>query len=809
MSDIFLNYRSGRSYKARIGVKLGRKWITLLYLLSVVLLLVGLLLVVVNSIYGWLLAGLAFIPAMIVEWQKRELSYLPVAKNPKSIDDLLSGEILGRLTNKPTPKDLATIVGTSSGGNFFAVRFGLGAKFLQEISSPNQEDMDKIWKTAIDLRDKLGSNYLSSAILVASLIKSFPGSKNLLGRLQLDFEDILNGVRWYDRLQDIINRHYTPRRTGGLARDWSFGWTSLLDRFAQNISKQFSGKAGLLQLSAHNEVLDQLVDIFSRDGKQNAVLIGPLGSGKTEVVVAFAAKLMDASANISTKLRFRQVLLLDAAALISSAPDRGGLERLVPSIFSEAYSAKNVIVCLDNAQLFFEDGVGSIDISNILLPILSAGSLRIILTMDEQQYLALSKRKPEMASALNRITITPASRNETMAIMEERIIVLEYQNKVRFMYQALSEAYRLSERYVYDLAMPGKALKVLESAIQYAESGFVTVNSIHQAVENTFAVKVGVADSDEERNRLLNLENLIHERMINQKRAVQVVSDALRRARAGVRNQNRPIGTFLFLGPTGVGKTELAKSLATIYFGGENRLIRLDMNEYVSSDDVRRLIADGSNVTNSLTAQVMKQPFSVILLDEIEKAHPDVLSTLLQMLDEGVLRDERNREVSFRDAIIIATSNAGAERIREYIERGYDITQFEQKFVDELINNREFRPEFLNRFDEIILFRPLNQNELLAVVDLLLKDVNKTLSMQKITVEVSDDAKKYLVELGYDPKMGARPMRRVVQRVVENLVAKMMLTGEIEAGSVVKLDLDQIKKSVETRNTAQKIIDEN
>jgi ATP-dependent Clp protease ATP-binding subunit ClpA len=288
---------------------------------------------------------------------------------------------------------------------------------------------------------------------------------------------------------------------------------------------------------------------------------------------------------------------------------------------------------------------------------------------------------------------------------------------------------------------------------------------------------------------------------------VSAVSDALRRARAGVRNQNRPIGTFMFLGPTGVGKTELAKALADVYFGGEDHMIRLDMNEYVSSSDVARLIADGADDSGSLTAQVMKKPFSVILLDEIEKAHPNVLTTFLQVLDEGILRDVKNREVSFRDAIIIATSNAGADRIREYIERGMDIEQFEDQFVDELINSNQFRPEFLNRFDEIVMFRPLTKVELLQVVDLILVGVNKTLALQKVSVVVSLEAKQYLVESGYDPRLGARPMRRVVQKAVENTVAKKVLSGEVQPGGVVNIDLDTVKSLVDNKKSADEIIE--
>ena len=379
--------------------------------------------------------------------------------------------------------------------------------------------------------------------------------------------------------------------------------------------------------------------------------------------------------------------------------------------------------------------------------------------------------------------------------MQEQAVITEGQRHVAYRYQALREAYRLSARYIHDLAMPGQAIKLLESAASYHEDGIVTKQSVQQAIEQTMDVKISVASTVDDRKRLLNMEALIHQRMVNQTRAVSVVSDALRRARAGVRNQNRPIGTFLFLGPTGVGKTELSKALADVYFGGEGKIVRIDLNEYVRPEDVSRLIADGADDPASLTAQVMKQPFSVVLLDEIEKAAPEVLATLLQLLDEGILRDIKNREVSFRDAIVIATSNAGADRIREYIEHGYKLEQFEQQFTDELINSGQFRPEFLNRFDEIVLFRPFTKEELVQVLDLILEGVNATLAQQKVSVAVEYDAKLFLVERGYDPRLGARPMRRVVQKAVENTVARQMLSGSVAPGSTITVTLEQARQA--------------
>ncbi len=806
MAVMTFNYRSARAEKARIGASLTKIWLLLITVCMVLLVLAGGAFLALSWPIGWALIGFSVVPAMIVEWKRGELQNLVPAQTPTSIDDVLSGDVLGLLSHAPTPYEVATVIGQVYGGQFFGARFGIGSGFLQEIASKEAGDIDGLWQEARNVQQQTGSKVVSAGVLLVALVRTYPRHETLLAHLQLGDEDLLQGILWHNHINELVAQYNTPKQTGGVARDWSFGWIPTLSRFGHNISQGSGGGIPSVNLEAHVEALSQLITTLGSKGSRNAVLVGTTGVGKTEIIHALAQKLLDAKADIPSELKYRQIFILDASSLISAAPGRGQLETLVVQLLSEAYSAKNIIVCFDNAQLFFEEGIGSVDLSNVLLPILEAGRLRMILTMDEQRYLQISGRNAQLVNALSRISVAPASREETIAVMQDQLITIEFQRKVTYMYQALAEAYRLSERYIHDLAMPGRALKLLESAAGYAEGGLVTAKSVQQAIEKTMDVKVGVASGEDERDKLLNLESLIHARMINQTRAVSVVSDALRRARAGVRNQNRPIGTFLFVGPTGVGKTELAKALADVYFGGENRIIRLDLNEYVNSDDVGRLIADGADDSNSLTARVMKQPFSVILLDEIEKAHPNVLTTLLQLLDEGILRDIKNREVSFRDAIIIATSNAGADRIREQIERGLDIEQFESQFVDELISTGQFRPEFLNRFDEIVMFRPLKKEELLQVVDLMLADVNKTLALQKVSVKVSDEAKVYLVDSGYDPRLGARPMRRVVQRAVENTVAKQMLSGTVEPGSTIEISIEEVQKILGNKIAADEIM---
>ncbi|MBC7764161.1 ATP-dependent Clp protease ATP-binding subunit [Microbacteriaceae bacterium] len=808
MAEISIDYYALRAKKARIGHRITPRIMTALWVVAVLFVMGGIGLIYLKVPLGWVVLGLAALPYMLVMWRKHELHHLLTGKD-NSATSRLSGDILGQLPKKPTPGDFAMAAGRVVSGQFMAARFGLTPNMLQSVANPDLNATAELLEMAEKIRMSTHLEHITGSIVSVALVRLFPERDSLLANMHLSDDDLEKGIIWQQHIRDLVEKHNAPRRTGGIARDWSFGYIPLLNRFGQNISEQIGRGGGLLtvDIDSHITAIDQLIDTFGNGGRQNAVLVGNAGAGKTTIIHAFAEKLLDASGSIPESLRFRQVFILDSASLIAAAPGRGELEQLIMRVLGEAYSAQNIIICLDNAQLFFEEGIGAVDLSNVLQPILDAGRLRVILSMDEQRFMQIGRRNPALTNSLNRINVPAANAEETRMVMQEQLIMTEIRRNVLYMYQALEEAYRLSERYVHDLAQPGRALKLLESAASFSESGLVTINSVQQAIEKTLDVKISVASEAGDREKLLNLEALIHKRMVNQTRAVTVVSDALRRARAGVRNQNRPIGTFLFLGPTGVGKTELSKALADVYFGGESRMIRLDLNEFVRSEDVVRLIADGADDPSSLTAQVMKQPFSVVLLDEIEKAAPEVLSTLLQLLDEGILRDAKNREVSFRDAIVIATSNAGADRIREYIERGYKMEQFETDFVNELISSNQFRPEFLNRFDEIVLFRPFTKEELVQVCDLILASVNKTLEAQKVKVYVEDGAKIVLVDKGYDPRLGARPMRRVIQKAVENTVAKKMLSGVVKPGDTITISKAEVESILGVEAQANALID--
>ena len=802
--DYRLNYRANRAIEARYCQRYGKLTRVITLVGTILLSLLGAVLLLAGMAIGWLvlmLAGWSLVPYL---WLRSRLRDMPASKQPRNIGDILSLEVLGLLPQDPNPRTIIEALAGSGGAKFLANRLGIPIQQVVQLTPADPNLTESVWRESINIWSHLPerTSTIPSVVVVAAIIRLNPDCTDILNNLRIDADDVYRGVEWLEHWEMQARRSSDLKLTGGIARDWSFGYIPTLEHFGTNLSLKYSeGRRSMAGNLMRNRLLvDDMIKYLSSNARRNVALIGPLGVGKSTVVEALADILMDSKSGASSDVKFNQVFMLDASAIISAANARGEIEQLIGRLLSEAYRAKNIILFLDNAELFMSDGTGSVDLSNLLQPAIEGGGLKLIMAMEEQRFLQIAQAKPALTSALNRIEITPTDDNDTIRVLEDRIIPLEYGSTTLFTYQALTEAYRLSNRYIHDVAQPRASVQLLESAAQRASGGVVNPSVVAQTIEQTLGIKVGgnlqSGDAQAEKDKLLHLEELIHQRMINQTKAVSAVASALRRARAGVRNENRPIGTFLFLGPTGVGKTELAKSLAAVYFSGEDHLVRIDLNEYVRAEDVARLIADGATDPMSLSAQVQKDPFSVVLLDEIEKAHPNVLTTLLQVLDEGVLRDINNRPISFRDTILIATSNAGADKIRQYIEAGYQLEQFSEQIQNELISSGQFKPEFLNRFDEIAVFRPLTKPELLQVIDLILVGINKNLANQKVAVAVDDQAKLALVEAGYDPRLGARPMRRVVQRTVENIVAEKILIGELVPGSGIRLSLADIQASL-------------
>lgn len=778
-----------RAREARLAKTVGRTGYLTLISAAAAFFMLGGALAIVESSSRWaiLLASpmlLCLLPAI---WWKRQLSVLPPSGS--DITGRLSGEVLQRLAPGTAlqPQTVWAALQDHWQSRFFTNHLLLTSELIQSQLTTDEATLQQALAMAEQLADHYHTRTIEPGFVVAGLLLTAPGMQQMITRLKGQPEDIVALANWLGR--NVDESRVNKRHFGGIGRDWAFGFTPLLDRFGHNISLSIVDHGARFDWLSESGSVKAIETAF--DNHASAVaLIGPDGVGKTTSVYALAQRLIEG--NTTNSLAYHQIIGLNATDITSRARGPGDLEQIMISLANEAHHAGHVILFLDDAQLFFGGGPGTFDGTHILLSLIQARTVPIIMAISSSDYQRLRTQNQSLATLMTPVVLQEPPEADVMRILEDTTVGLEARNRILVAYEALREAYRLSGRYEQDEAYPGKAIKLLEQAISHAEHGAVTAHSVQLAVEQTRGVKVGTAQPAEA-DALLNLEDTIHKRMINQTHAVKVVSDALRRARAGVTNPRRPIGSFLFLGPTGVGKTELAKAIAATYFGAESALVRLDMSEYQQPDDVQRLLSTGSNDNASLLMSVRQQPFSVVLLDEIEKAHPNVLNLLLQLLDEGQLTDMSGRAASFKDCIIIVTSNAGAQTIRDRIAAGESLESFARQFTDELIRGGQFKPELLNRFDDMVLFRPLNPDELAQVVRLMLNEVNKTLENQNISVELTDAAIAAIVEHGNDPMLGARPMRRTVQRAVEDVVAQKILKGESHPGDRITLDATDLR----------------
>lgn len=780
-----LNLHSSRAKKARLSKFFNKGIVLLLQVLVLGLLGSAAYFFTVGEIsrvgYGSL-AG-ALLGIIVLLWNKYDLQHLSTTVPATQLDDIIDQRLLAMLKPGLTPKTAWNTILRMPEAVFVGNHLLLDPASMTQLLSNDETDMPDIWRQAIRLTEQLQAPSLHSGILAAALALS-PETKSYLTANKTRSEDILETLGWLER---VIAYSNTPKQNfGGIGRDWATGFTPTLDQFSQNISLGVQASGGFLHYSAHNDLLDSIVSGLDRGN--GIALIGPAGSGKSTLVHALAGRLLSGK---DAHLEYYQVVSLNASLILSHSGQQ--LEDLVLQLFGEAIGSGNMILYLQDAELFFGSGTGALDMSQILLPILRNRRIKIIAAFSPSFWQQLQARQQALTSGFTSVVLTDPSPEALFKTIEDSALLLEHQSHLIISMEAIREAYRLSGQYMQDEAYPGKAVNLLEQSLPYAEGGaLVTAGSVQTAVEKTRGVKVSAAAAPEAA-MLLSLEDRIHERMINQTRAVNVVAAALRRGRAGVSNPNRPVGSFLFLGPTGVGKTELARSLAAVYFGDESQMIRLDMSEYQQPEDVGRLLAAGGTQERSLLMAIRQQPFSVVLLDEIEKAHPNILNLLLQMLDEGQLTDSGGHSASFRSSIIIATSNAGSADIISRVQQTGALDNFERPLIDTLIKSGQFRPELINRFDEVVLFRPLNEDELAQVASIMLKGVNKTLAIQQISVELTPEALRQIVHLGYDPEFGARPMRRMIQKTVENAVAMKILRQEAQPGSTITLDVADLE----------------
>lgn len=778
-----------RFLQAHLGKKIGKTGFIALLSLSAILAggSVSMFFVTHAHIAAGLLSGISllfFIPAI---WYKKQLSVLPPTDN--SPGGRLSVDVLIRIPPSTvlSPQSLYDLLSDHWQSYFFSNHLLFSKEQIKSCLSADEKDLKQALDLAFNLADKHHTKTVELGFVIAGLLLSSSEFKDLIVKLQLSSDDLISVADWLGRNLDDTN--LKQNKLGGIARDWAFGFTPLLDKLGHNVSLSVRGIGGSFDWLANSDTVKSIESAF--ENHANAVsLIGPEGIGKTNNVYALAQRMIEG--NSSPSLTYHQIINLNATDITSIAHGAGELENIMIRLVNEASHAGHIILFFDDIESFLSSGPGSFDATQILVSIIQARSVPIILAMTPRDYQTIKSQNQSLAGLLTPIVLQELSEADVIRVLEDNAIGMENRYKVLIAYEALRSAYRLSGRYEQDVAYPGKAIKLLEQSLNHANNNVITKESVELAIEQTHGVKVGTAKPAEV-DVLLQLEDKIHLRMINQVHAVSVVANSLRRARAGVTNPKRPIGSFLFLGPTGVGKTELAKAISATYFGSEDNLIRLDMSEFQQPDDVQRLLSTGVSENASLLMRVRQQPFAVVLLDEIEKAHPNILNLLLQMLDEGQLTDISGRPASFKDCVIIATSNAGAETIRDRISKGQDLEGFSKEFSDTLIASGQFKPELLNRFDEMVLFRPLKPEELAQVVKLMLTEVNKTLSTQNISIELTPAAIQKIVEKGNDPRLGARPMRRTLQTAVENTIAELILKQEANPGDHIILDDQNLK----------------
>ncbi|HEV2402678.1 MAG TPA: AAA family ATPase [Candidatus Saccharimonadales bacterium] len=733
---------------------------------------------------GFGLLGLALLLLMLVMWYRYDISSNQPRLPARTLDDIIAPVLLARLRQPITPQSVWNAALREPAGRFICNRLAIDAAIIRELLGTDAVRMNVVWQEAITLLDQnqTAVPQLHGGTAMAAILLSSPAGRDYLTQLHLNPEDVTEVYTWLNRQLAYIAR---PRAYfGGVGRDWASGFTPYLERYGQNISHAIETWGGYGRYASHADILGSVATNLARD--MAVALVGPAGVGKTELVFALADRLLEGAA---PDLQYYQIISLDASAILATS--QGNIERLMTILFGEAIAAGNIILYLDEAQLFFGHGVGAFDMSQLLLPVLKNKALKIVTSFTPGDWQRLKAANESLSASFAPVILHEPEADAIMKVVEDSAILLEIrQQNILITYQAIREAYRLSGQYMQEDAYPGKAIVLLEQAVPFIQNQIMGAETVQAAVEKMRGVRVSAAQAPEA-DMLLHLEDRIHQRMINQKQAVDVVAAALRRSRAGVSSPKRPVGSFLFLGPTGVGKTELARSLAAVYFGDEQQMIRLDMSEYQSPEDVSRLLQGGNQEGNNqnLLTTIRQQPFSVVLLDEVEKAHPNILNLLLQMFDEGQLTDEQGKPASFRSAIIIATSNAGATDIIAKVREGHSLDEtFERNLLDKLISIGTFKPELINRFDEVVLFRPLNQSEIGQVAQLMLEEVNHTLARQNIQVVLTPAALETIVKAGYDPEFGARPLRRVIQKTVEDAVAVKILQKQAQAGSIITLD---------------------
>jgi ATP-dependent Clp protease ATP-binding subunit ClpC len=711
----------------------------------------------------------------------------------------------------------------------------------------------KVIELSMDEARKLGHSYVGTEHILLGLIREGEG---VAARVLSNLGVSLNKAR--QQVLQLLGNNDSGSANGAQTNVN----TPTLDSLARDLT-QVAREGGLDPVIGRSKEIQRVIEVLSRRTKNNPVLIGEPGVGKTAIAEGLAQQIVDNE--VPEILRNKRVMTLDMGTVVAGTKYRGEFEDRLKKVMDEIRQAGNIILFIDELHTLIGAGgaEGAIDASNILKPSLARGELQCIGATTLDEYRKYIEKDAALERRFQPITVDEPTVEESIKILQGLRDRYEAHHRVAITDDAIEAAVKLSDRYISDRFLPDKAIDVIDEAgskvrlrsfatppslkelegkleevrkekdaavqsqefekaaslrdmeqrlreqleetkkewkeKQGKENSKVTVDDVAKVVASWTGIPVSkIAES--ETAKLLKLEEVLHSRVIGQEEAVSAVSKAVRRARAGLKDPKRPIGSFIFLGPTGVGKTELARALAEAMFGDEDAMIRIDMSEYMEKHSTSRLVGSppgyvGYDEGGQLTEKIRRKPYSVILLDEIEKAHPDVFNILLQVLEDGRLTDSKGRTVDFRNTIVIMTSNIGAESLKRNKYVGFNVQDSNQdykdmkgKVLEEL--KKAFRPEFINRVDEIIVFHALEKEHLVKIVDLLLNTLFKRLGEQNIELELTDRAKEKIVEEGNDPEYGARPLRRAIQKNIEDLLSEELLKGTVTNGKKVIIDVE-------------------
>ncbi|MDP9243101.1 MAG: ATP-dependent Clp protease ATP-binding subunit [Actinomycetota bacterium] len=702
---------------------------------------------------------------------------------------------------------------------------------------------------------QLGHNYIGTEHILLGLIREGEGvAAQVLQKLGAD----LNRVR-----QTVIQllSGYTGGKESAPGEQGPQG-SMVLDQFGRNLT-QHARDSKLDPVIGREKEIERVMQVLSRRTKNNPVLIGEPGVGKTAVVEGLAQKIV--KADVPETLKGKQIYTLDLGALVAGSRYRGDFEERLKKVLKEIRTRGDIVLFIDELHTLVGAGAaeGAIDAASILKPMLARGELQTIGATTRDEYRKHLEKDAALERRFQPITVDEPSVAHTIEILKGLRDRYEAHHRVSFTDDALVAAANLADRYISDRFLPDKAIDLIDEAGSRMRIRRMTappdVREVDEKIAEVRLRKESSIDSqdfegaarlrdeerqlqeeksrrerewksgemdilsevdeeeiaevlsiwtgipvfkltEEETEKLLRMEDELHRRIVDQSEAVVAVSKSIRRTRAGLKDPKRPSGSFIFLGPSGVGKTELSKALAEFLFGDEDSLIQLDMSEYMEKHTVSRLIGSppgyvGYEEGGQLTEAVRRKPFSVVLFDEIEKAHPDVFNTLLQILEDGHLTDAQGHKVDFKNTVIIMTSNLGTRDIQKGAGIGFaskpdasmSYDRMKDKVMDEL--KRSFRPEFLNRIDEVIVFHSLSREDVKNIVDLMMKRLTEQLRSKDVEIELSDAAKELLAEKGYDPALGARPLRRTIQRLVEDPLSEKLLWKEFRAGQTIIVDV--------------------